>query len=171
MSPQADSRYLTWLYAKVEIDTGSSHWRLMDILHRTPFNDTFGHDSNRAADGVTLRKRFIEDTGFKGMTDEWLDLECSMLEMLVALAERTSFQLNSDPAEVFWDILGNVELSSYDDDGDFDAEAVQDILETINDRTYESDGYGGLFPLRYPSQDQRNVELLYQMYAYIQEGH
>lgn len=170
MSPQADSRYLTWLYSQVEIDTGSSHWRLMDLLYRVPFDDSFRHDSNRAADGVVLRDRFMEETEFYHTSEEWREMHCSMLEMLVGLSERMSFQLNSDTAECFWDILGNVGLSSYDDDGSFDAESVQDILERINDRSYEADGYGGLFPLRSPGKDQRDVELLYQMYAYIQEG-
>lgn len=170
MSPQADSRYLTWLYSQVEIDTGSSHWRLMDVMYRTPFEDILRHDSNRAADGVALRDRFMDESKYYRTSEEWRHMPCSMLEMLVSLSERMAFQLNGDLSDCFWDILGNVELSSFDDDGSFDAEVVLDILERINNRSYESDGYGGLFPLRSPAKDQRDVELLYQMYAYIQEG-
>lgn len=170
MSPQADSRYLTWLYSQVELDAGDSHWRLMDVLHRTEFDDSRPNDSNRSTDGVMLRDRFISETRFSNTTPEWHALSCSMLEMLVALSERMAFQLNGDTAECFWDLLNNVGLNSYDDSGHFDAEEVQDILECINDRSYDSDGHGGFFPLSAPIRDQRDVELLYQMYAYIQEG-
>jgi hypothetical protein len=36
-------------------------------------------------------------------------------------------------------------------------------------RTYEPNGVGGFFPLENPNEDQREVELWYQMSAYVDD--
>ena len=46
---------------------------------------------------------------------------------------------------------------------------VADAMAAIIWRTYDSNGYGGLFPLRNPREDQRKVELWYQLNAYLLE--
>ena len=88
--------------------------------------------------------------------------------MLVALADRMSLQMDHSVKNTFWRILTNAGLLPYWDEN-FVEESVNDILATILDRRYEPNGQGGLFPLRSSDQDQRSVELIYQMYAYIME--
>jgi hypothetical protein len=46
---------------------------------------------------------------------------------------------------------------------------VNDILDRCMWRTYSPDGRGGFFPLESPQQDQTEVEIWYQMMAYINE--
>jgi hypothetical protein len=45
---------------------------------------------------------------------------------------------------------------------------VDEILERVIGRTYRPDGRGGFFPLRYAEKDQREVELWYQLNAYVE---
>jgi hypothetical protein len=40
----------------------------------------------------------------------------------------------------------------------------------LNRRLYTTSGYGGLFPLEEPKEDQRKVEIWYQMMAYLGEN-
>ncbi len=50
------------------------------------------------------------------------------------------------------------------------AAEIDDILERLIWRQYQEDGQGGFFPLAWPEQDQREVELWYQMNAYLAEN-
>jgi hypothetical protein len=43
------------------------------------------------------------------------------------------------------------------------------ILDRVIRREYEPDGTGGFFPLQNPLEDQTQVEIWYQMAAYINE--
>ena len=45
------------------------------------------------------------------------------------------------------------------------------ILNKIIDRGYSRRGVGGLFPLKYSKNDQRKVELWYQMHSYLIENY
>lgn len=169
MNQKLDELYLNWLYSKVEpTDPTHSYWKLMMLLFRTRFEWFVDHDGNRARDGQSLRRQFIFDNEVAKPDDAWFKIECSMLEMLVALAERMSLQMDHSIQNTFWRILTNAGLLPYRDEN-FVEEDVNDILATILDRRYEPNGQGGLFPLRASDQDQRNVELIYQMYAYIME--
>ena len=47
---------------------------------------------------------------------------------------------------------------------------VRDTARGVIDRDYDASGFGGIFPLRRPAEDQRKVELWYQAAAYILEN-
>lgn len=97
---------------------------------------------------------------------------CSMLEMLVALGRRLSFQMEGESRFWFWTLLENVGLDKFNDrfyKTDKQAEEVDEVLQRIIWRNYAEDGSGGLFPLKHPDEDQRKVEMWYQMSAYILE--
>lgn len=66
----------------------------------------------------------------------------------------------------------NSGLAALDDTYSDDTyERIQYRLNVINKRLYNEDGTGGgLFPLRHATQDQREVELWYQMMAYLTEN-
>ena len=102
----------------------------------------------------------------------WMELDCSMLEMLIALARRVSFESYSTATDWFWCMIQNLELGKYTDDI-YEVsimEEVEEALKNLNARNYGADGSGGLFPLRKPAMDQRRVEIWYQMQAYLLEG-
>ena len=174
--------YFEWL---VGIVHGGDHFRLMKDLYSLAFVPRIPFDENRAAYGVELRKAFASCEGGRISAGE-LEKPCSILELLVSLADRFEFELDDpyDPAQTgdagcaryFGLMLKNLGLYEMDDlYGGYDdlggREAVEAAVRRLNDRTYACDGTGGLFPLKCPAQDQRSVEIWYQMNAYLIENY
>lgn len=170
-----DERYFTWLYSLVDSinnrDPQKSHWLLCEQLYLKPFEWFVPNDHNRAADGLELREDFIDQFEMYPHNG-WIDLDCSMLEMLIALARRASYESDWTPDVWFWKMLENIDLLQYNDEVFHDGivNTVNTTLEIINRRIYKPDGQGGLFPLRDPGKDQRKVEIWYQMSAYLLEN-
>lgn len=176
MNGTINDRYFEWLYSRIGTvrnrNPSRSHWELARVLFSTKFIWFVPNDDNRAADGIDLRYEFIREWGDDGVDDLWLELECSMLEMLIALSRRLSFESYGSAAEWFWKLMQNLGLKDYTDDI-FEisiAEEVEEVLERINQRSYSPNGDGGLFPLRNATEDQRDIEIGYQMSAYLIEG-
>jgi hypothetical protein len=92
-----------------------------------------------------------------------------MLELLIGLSRRLSFEAEREPKYWFWRLVENAGLYKIMDNELGLEETIDRALEMIIWRTYESDGTGGLFPLRWPKKDQRKVELWYQLSAYVLE--
>jgi hypothetical protein len=101
-----------------------------------------------------------------------MDLECSFLEMLIALARRASFESSGEPGDWFWHFLKTLGIDQYSDLR-YNRHVMNEIhlkVEKIIYRRYERNGDGGLFPLRNARKDQRRVELWEQMSEYLLEG-
>ena len=130
------------------------------------------NDDNRAEDGKELRYEFINEQGIDEVDQAWLDLGCSVLEMMIALARRAAFESDDEVVEWFWRFIFNLGLNNHTDIEYNSAteREVDNVLDTVIFRTYDADGLGGLFPLTHPRQDQRKVELWYQLAAYLSEG-
>ena len=130
------------------------------------------NDDNRAEDGKELRYEFINEQGIDEVDQAWLDLGCSVLEMMIALARRAAFESDDEVVEWFWRFIFNLGLNNQTDIAYKSAteREVDNVLDTVIFRTYDADGLGGLFPLTHPRQDQRKVELWYQLAAYLSEG-
>ena len=175
-----DDAYLTWLYGLVSsvqnTNPSNNHWKLLRVLYSTAFSGYVPNDDNRSADGKDLRIEFLQQTGYPlyDPYGTWFDLDCSMLEMILALARRAAFEDESlgSPDEWFWRMINNLELDGYTDDIFEIAiqEEVEEVLDRVNTRKYQRDGSGGLFPLHQAKEDQRTVELWTQMSAYLLEG-
>lgn len=166
--------YFDWLKSQVEYFTDrGTHEFLFRRLHDREFYAVLENDNNRISDAMRLRDEYY-GRGMDG--DIQIDGPCSMLEFLVALARRMSF-IYSLPdedrtADCFWTMIRNL----FDGDMSDDEYAyrsneivVEQIIDRFLERAYESDGYGGLFPLDSPRGDQRNVEIWYQMNQYLNE--
>lgn len=175
-----DDVYLTWLYSLVSsvqnTNPSNNHWKLLRVLYTTAFYGYVPNDDNRSADGKDLRIEFLQSTGYPlyDPYGNWFDLDCSVLEMLLALARRAAFEDEAEgsPVEWFWRMIHNLELDSYTDDI-FEIsvqETVEEVLARLNERKYARNGAGGLFPLSNTRIDQRTVELWTQMSAYLLEG-
>lgn len=169
--------YFKWLYGQVGSirlrNRSRTYWSLLKQLHKTEFTWTIPKDENRAEDGRRLRYEFLDETDV-GYDDDWLDLGCSMLELLIGLARRFAFIVDGSLSEWFWHFIGNLDLADYNDreyqnSYHYHSRHVRKSVERFINREYQSDGEGGLFPLRYPEYDQRTLELWYQMHAYILE--
>lgn len=178
MSTPLDDEYFGWLAAKVGADStrnpARSYIRLVHQLYRTPFVWTVHNDDNRAEDGKELREIFLQESGMQTQPG-WLELDCSLLELFIALAHRASFETEGLPEEWFWHFLSNLGLSRYSDFvySNYNMRTendVKEILDIFMFRKYGFEGHGGLFPHRAAAQDQRRVELWYQLQSYVLEG-
>src|SRR6187399_1189196 len=96
MSERTDDQYLEWLYGEVaNVRTRSrsrTYWSLLRQMYSTEFVWWVPNDDNRCADGKDLRYEFIDACGIQTVDDEWLEMGCSVLEMLVALARGAAFE-------------------------------------------------------------------------------
>ena len=175
-----DEVYLTWLYSLVgsvqNTNPANNHWELLKVLYGTAFAGYVPNDDNRSADGKDLRIEFLQTTGYPlyDPYGSWFDLDCSVLEMILALARRASYEdeAQGSPVEWFWRMIHNLELDGYTDDI-FEIsiqETIKEVLARLNGRQYSQNGSGGLFPLERTNIDQRTVELWTQMSAYLLEG-
>lgn len=162
-----DPRYLSWLTQQIAVPVGNrTYLQLFAELHNKEFVWLIPNDDNRLADGLELRGEFFnvhgEDVGEDG---------ASVLEVLIALSRRLAFTADGDPEVWAWRLIQNLELDKFWDPLK-SASKIQDLddrLEALIWRTYHSDGQGGFFPLAWPEEDQRKVELWYQMNAFIEE--
>lgn len=173
MAAPVDDRYFEWLYGLFgsvrNRNPARSYWKLSRILYTTEFVWLIPNDDNRVEDGKELRVEFMSEQGSDGASQEWLDLGCSVLEMLISLARMAEFDSNTEAIVWFGIFMDNLGLTQFKDSKSFDEEDVSQILEKFVYRTYKSNGEGGLFPLMHPEKDQRKVELWYQLAAYILE--
>lgn len=173
--PPIDELYFVWLYGQIGLiektDPSETYWRIARQLHQKEFFWMIPNDDNRAEDGRELRHEFADSEGLQEVDQDWLDLSCSMLELLLALARHLSFEDENegDPAQWFWELMENLDLEKYNDAAEMSEQEVDDILDTFLYRVYKRNGQGGLFPLKKASEDQREVELWYQMSSYLLE--
>lgn len=175
-----EHRYLNWLRGLVSVGIKPSvirsHGRLFHVLYDTPFSYSIPMDGNRYEDGVELRYKFGDYYGISSIDiANYLDIrECSILEMMVALAIKIEGNIMADvdigdrTAIWFWTMVESLGLIPMTDKV-FDYGKVKQILETFNNRDYESDGRGSLFILDRPQADVRDVEIWMQAMWFLDE--
>lgn len=154
---------------------------LLARLYELNFYSLVPNDDNRAADGEQLRIIFLDEKGKANTASSFSDLigACTVLEMLIGVASRLEFDLSGSRwertvGEWFWVLIDNIGLEWCDDMGWEMEDREQEVDERIDillERKYGSDGNGGLFPLKNPKKDQRDIEIWYQMSAWIIENY
>lgn len=173
MTAFLDQQYFDWLYGQVcpvRLKNPSHTYRnLFHILYTTEFHWIVPNDDNRIQDGKDLRREFIEAEELKQNDHYWMNLGCSFLELLIGLSRRLEFQTDRYSTEWFWELLDNLGLRQYNDRAHLPLDEIKDILNRVIWRTYDYDGRGGLFPLDHAYEDQREVEIWYQLNSYILE--
>jgi hypothetical protein len=161
---------LEWLYGQVAVvkhrKSSGTFWGLLRQLYKIEFTWVIPEDERRATDGCELRVRWAHET-HSTPDHEWLNLGCSFLEMLIALAERAAFQTEEETQRWFWEFIDNLGFSNFHDKSRFSHNFVTRRVGVVCERLYDHMGNGGLFPLRNPKKDQRRVELWYQLSEYI----
>lgn len=173
----AEEAYFDWLTDIIRNDGQIKEYsELLYLLYSREFYWSVDHDENRAEDGLTLRRKFADEYD---IDDHFLDgpggSECSVLEMMVALADRCENEIMYDPDEGdrawvwFWGMIENLGLTGMDD-RHFDARYANRILDIFLDREYEKNGKGGLFVVTDPKKNMSHVEIWYQMHAWLDEN-
>lgn len=167
-----EETYFKWLVDQVVNsrlhNSRQTNWEVLRQLHQTEFFWRIRNDDNRVADGKELRSEFLDGLP----AGSWETQGCSFLEMLIALSRRLAFQTEGiSPAEWFWHLMDNVGLRI--SDWDYEEQRmhgyVDQVLQMINNRTYDKNGRGGLFPLHGANIDQTKIEIWYQMNYYLLE--
>jgi len=172
---QWQEAYFHWLVPQVkDPEERKTYWDMLRIMFQKElvWMPPVPLDGDRIDDGLELRTefllaadapRFISPDGFGA---------CSFLEMLVALSRRLAFLAGNDAPGWAWQLVVNLELHKMSDPlGRVRSERAGEILDRVIWRHYNPDGTGGLFPLAWPERDQKEVELWYQMAAYVGEMH
>lgn len=172
--------YFKWLMAKIEFGNFTElYLGLLDRMFSLRYFSTLPMDENRASDGKNLRYFFCEETGYDLDDLNWIVGEdCTVLEMLIAFADLIANKEFGDlekgdrTPDWFWRMVKNLGLLDYP--GDYLALElrleVTTIIQNWLNRNIDYDGSGGLFPLKNPPGDERKVEFLYQMRAYLNEN-
>jgi hypothetical protein len=132
-------------------------------------------DEDRAGDGISMRYRYAitehEHEDPDAIIDQ-LDGPCTVLEMLVALANRCEEEIMDNPnignrtSQWFWGMITTMGLGAMTDNA-FDDVMVYDILDRFMAREYEPDGRGGLFRLRGCPIDLREIDIWCQLSWYL----
>jgi hypothetical protein len=142
---------------------------MLRSLFYEPFYHFIPNDDNRAEEGRGLRDKFMNDTEMKLDRQSYFK-PCSVLEMMVALSERMAFQIfnpmkepDPDRSGCFWEIVDNLKLKPN--------QSNAAIIHKLNRREYRESGLGGMFPLEEYREDQRAIEIWYQMMAYLNENY
>ena len=170
-----DEKYFNWLYEKIRPESKNlfQYTKVCALAHRIIFDWTVPNDDNRAAEGKELRYEFMEELGIHPPPDkEWMGIDSSIFEMMVALSRRCDFIVEIGMDGWFDIFMTNLELEHYKDElyTPSDQARIMRMLNKFNERRYKPDGKYGLFPLKNPKKDQREVELWYQMSAYMAEN-
>jgi len=167
-----EDAYFNWLYSKVAVvqnpTPSLTFWTLFRDLHSIEFVWLISGDDNRAQDGLDLRREFLRGARLD-QDPAWMNIGCSVLEMLISFANRVQFERDDiTEREWFWIFLTNLGLNELTDAKRLVSRRVAEVIDVFLWRTYDvNGGNGGMFPLAYPQRDQREVELWYQFCEYL----
>ena len=171
-------RYSNWIqrYALKWLEPYGSYKKLVRYLSQTLFTWEIRMDENRAADGIYFRYKCTKSLHITedDVEDELIDIPCSVLEMMVALAFRIEQDLMrdydiGDRAPLwFYEMLQSSGLDAYDDNN-FDVEEVDDIIFNVLHHNYKPNGEGGFFTVYHADEDLRTVELWWQINWHMSE--
>lgn len=98
-----------------------------------------------------------------------------MLEMMVGLSIRIEEHIMADSeagnrvGQWFWGMVVSLGLAAMDD-ARFNEGRAQFIIDRFNQRAYQPNGVGGLFTLISPNVDMRQLDIWYQLMAYLNES-
>lgn len=164
-------QYFEWMCALIcdkRCIGHASYNMLLKYLNKKKFTYILPLDENRLLDGLDLRFRFADENSY------YIDGDCSVLEMMVALSLRCEEHIMSDDeignrtGRWFWEMIDNLGLESMYDDN-FDKVYADKIIYRFINREYEPNGDGGLFTVHNRNVDLRKVEIWYQLMWYLDE--
>jgi len=180
-----DISYFNWILGIIDAEPWdlfhavNDYKKLLRYLYEVTFYSVIPNDDNRINDGLSLRKRFL--SSYKAYYAEndvqyktFINKECSILEMMVALAIRGednimyNLEYGDRTNRWFWEMIDNLGLDDMTD-YKWNKKKVDTVLYNFLHRNYKPNGEGGLFVVNNPKRDMRNVEIWYQMLWYFND--
>lgn len=179
MAQTIKEKYFDWICALIdhnECDDETSYTRLLHYLDNEEFVYILEMDENRMEDGIDLRYRFGYEMNYprEVIENSLGDDSCSVLEMMVALSIRCEEGFMDDidegnrTGEWFWNMIENLGLGNMTN-LNFNERYSSTVIRKFLNRKYTSNGKGGLFTVKKPKYDMRDVEIWYQMMWYLDE--
>lgn len=174
--------YFEWIYERV-MDT-LEYSRLLDHLNEILYLPEWRvgderirqMDQNRIGDAISLRYDFAYENGYSKMVIDSVfpDNACTVLELMAALAIRCETDIMDDPdygdRTHIWFKYMLTSLGLIDQTNDFyDEDYVIDVIQVFMERRYSREGAGGLFYVPDSEQDMRDLDLWYQMHAFLRK--
>jgi len=170
MTDRTLAPYLGWLASQVTPNRRRNFDELFEQMFAKEFVFVIANDNNRIQDARELRHDYFREQRIKPYVDVDILGPISVLEVMIGLSRRASFMTDDPPGEWAWQLLCNLGLDRYS--GRISrrwANEIDEILDILIWRQYSEAGQGGFFPLAWPQQDQRDVELWWQLSAYLAE--
>lgn len=177
--------YYVWLMDKIHIREHSENTEMVAVLFDREYLWFLENDDNRAEEGLDLRDQYEQETGYpiSEYKEIGLNIPCSVLEMLIGLAQAIENNVMYDPERGnrthiwFWEMVRNLGLDKATDDeilgrGRFGVAYIDGILDRWLAREFDSDGVGSPFPLSNCGdfvKNQRETELWFQAMNYLNE--
>ena len=177
--------YLVWLLNLINADNykGKSYIKLCSLLNKVPFEPVIKLDENRLSDVQSLlRETYIQSQSewYRLTNDDIMELPTwpvSFLELIISLAMRIDLdfmrEINGiDNTRIyFWVLVRNLGILEFDDEhwGEDAIISIVNRLNIVQDRKYDFNGNGGLFPLENAEMDQRNVQIWNQLCQFVNQ--
>lgn len=169
--------YFLWMVDLVcnkKYTDGLSWKKLLKFLDSVEFAYFMEMDGNRAKDGEQLRYRFgtENDIPISVIRYELDNRNCSVLEMMVALAVRCEEHITTDPdygdqtGKWFFEMIESIGLGGMDD-RTFDEAYAERCVDDFLSRKYRYDGRGGLFTVPNSTKNMRTLDIWYQMMEFL----
>lgn len=164
--------YIEYLGEQIAWDSRHTYWDLVNLMYEKEFVWFNPNDDDRIADGLDIRRQWVEHVLEAIGPPVDVNQPCSFLEVLIGLSRRMEFNMGESAEGWAWQLLINLGLDRMRDPlSKYKQRKADDIMESVIFLNYERDGTGGFFPLAHPRKDQRKVDLWYQMHWYIAEIH
>ena len=176
-----EKRYFDWLVETVSVHgshLGKSYKKLLTYLYERSFNYyILPMDGNRSEDGIDLR---YSGFGWSQNVPQY-EIEsylhrrdCSMLEMMVALAIRAEnivgdTEFGDRTGMWFWSMVKSLGLMGMYDEC-YDEGIVIFTIDRFINHEYRPNGEGGLFTVKDAPHDMRDVEIWNQMCWFLSEN-
>lgn len=174
LTPLKES-YLLWLENELTREGNHpdrSYFELVYLMFQTEFKWSVDMDDNRLADGMELRAEFAHSHHNASRTGMNHLGPCSFIEVLIGLSRRLAFVAGGTAPRWAWQLLVNLHLDQmWDHLSGSKSRMASHIMDVVIQRDYAPNGDGGFFPLAWADRDQRQVELWYQLNAYVEELH
>lgn len=174
--------YFDWLCSLVNLKPGTFDI-LLHELFSIPFKWKRKLDIDRSEEVYVLRGEYLTEEGTIEY-QELMQIPPSVFEVLICLSKSMDEILESDSVGDrtriwFWELIDNLGLSAFPDASFVEVfgedlnrlNVIHDICDRWLERQFEKDGSGSPFPLENPYEDQRCIDIMDQLQAYVMEKH
>lgn len=164
----ARHNYVDWLVEHIDaVPLLDLYEQLFWVFDQEPFPVRIADDTNRASDGLMLRKEYLAEGGILRLDHIQ---EASVLEVLVSLVDRVDFCLGLRMTKQEWMemFIQNMGLESCTNEryaamADQTLNDIERAMDTTFYRRYNTDGInGGLFVVPQTDKDMRRLSLFEQ---------